>query len=108
MALNISYKTNGNEFVIKVTGQINILNAAEFEKELFSAIQDQSKDFVLDFTGLEFISSAGLSVLLLCAKNLVQNNKKFTCLLSSDSRIKDIFRLTGFYSVINIEEGRKI
>lgn len=104
MSLKISYQTSENEVRIKVVEQISISNADELEKVLISTIQDRSKNFVLDFTELDYISSAGMRVLIICAKELALDNKKITCFLSNKSKIKNIFYLAGLYSVLNIEE----
>lgn len=104
MPLKISYKTTENEIRIKVLEQINIFNAAELEEELTNAIADHTKNFVLDFTELDYISSAGMRILILCAKELALYDRKFTCLLSASSKVKNIFYLAGLYSVLDVKE----
>ncbi len=104
MPLKISYKTNENELRITISGQINISNAAEFEEELVSAIHNDGKNYVLDLADLDFISSAGMRVLILCSKNLAKHDKKITCLLNSQSRVKDVFLMAGLYYVMDIKE----
>ncbi|HBM17484.1 MAG TPA: anti-anti-sigma factor [Lentisphaeria bacterium] len=104
MLLNISITSTGNEIRVKVAEQINFSNAAAFDQELLSVYGDTSKNIILDFTELDYISSAGLRSLIMCSKELAVNNKKLRCVLKKSSKIKNIFYLAGLYSVLNIEE----
>lgn len=83
-----------------ISGRIDSTNAKEFEDELFSALNDTGADITLDGDGLEYISSAGLRVFLKLKK---QTGKNIT-LLNVSKDVYDIFDVTGFANLINVEK----
>ena len=65
--LDIKKTVNGNELVIVMTGRLDTLTAPQLEEELSASI-DSAENLVFDFSELEYISSAGLRVLLSAQK----------------------------------------
>ncbi|MBR6399646.1 MAG: anti-sigma factor antagonist [Firmicutes bacterium] len=82
---------------VKLTGRIDANNAKQFENELFAAAGGES--ITLDASGLEYISSAGLRVLLKLKKT---SGKVSVINVSSD--IYDIFSVTGFDNILDIKK----
>lgn len=107
MSLEISTKIESAKAILKASGQINISNTSEFEKELSPLLKYNDKDIIIDFTELDYISSAGMRILIMNAKKLAHDNKKFVCLLNPESKVKDIFYISGLYFVLNVEEVNK-
>ncbi|WP_035240675.1 STAS domain-containing protein [Desulfobacter vibrioformis] len=90
-----------NALVISVAGKIDASNSTEIEKEIAASTATVQKIVILDLQGLEYMSSAGLRVVLISAKNL--KAKKQDLLISGlQGPVKDVFELSGFYSIFKI------
>lgn len=88
-----------------VEGSINSANAAEFG-EGFAGLPGDAESIVIDVTKLEYISSAGLRVLLSLKKRC--GSKDFR-IVGASSEVMDIFNMTGFSDIMDIEPAcRKI
>jgi len=94
--------------VIHVEGQLAAVTVAEFEKEVFSLIQQTVQHVLIDFKKLDYISSQGLRSLLILAKEQKLKEKKLA-LCCLNETINDVFRISGFDTIISvyptIEEG---
>ncbi len=91
--------------VISAVGQVHGTNAREFHDELSNEVMTSGELVVLDLEKLSYINSAGLRSILLVAKTLRENKKKFVLCSLSDS-IKGIFKIAGFERIIEIFESR--
>ena len=98
MNINIE-KTNGAT-VIALEGRLDTTTAPELEK----AINDEGevlKSLVLDFKGVDYISSAGLRVLLTAQKKMnVQGSME---LRNVSEAVMDVFEMTGFADILVIK-----
>lgn len=83
--------------MIKLHGRIDTSNAAEFEKEMMGLV---SPDMVLDAAELEYISSAGLRVLLKLRKQL----GKPVQILNVSPDVYEIFEVTGFTDLLDVRK----
>ena len=98
MNINIE-KTNGVT-VIKLDGRLDTTTAPELEK----AINDEGDaltNLVLDFGGVDYISSAGLRVLLTAQKKM--NAQGSMELRNVSEAVMDIFEMTGFAEILVIK-----
>lgn len=87
--------------VITLSGRIDSTSSSEFEKKLVSTIDAGTKSMVIDFLNVQFISSAGLRVLLLAAKKVKPyGGKVFLSNLSAG--VKEVFDISGFSSLFSI------
>lgn len=92
---------HGDELVVSLSGRLDTLTAADLDK--FMKEEEIKEDLVaLDFTELEYISSAGLRVLLAIKKMLDADNKKLE-IRNINAVIKEVFTVTGFINVLNIK-----
>jgi anti-sigma B factor antagonist len=88
--------------VVKVTGRLDSFTAPKLAEEL-AKINDQGRfKIVLDFTGLDFISSAGLRVLIASLKNCKRYNRGDVVVAGLSSAIQTVFELAGFHRIIKI------
>ena len=88
--------------VVKVVGRLDTNTAPELEK----AIADETKSVKVinfDFEGLDYISSAGLRVVLMLHKTMSGNGGKFIVSHPKDE-VMEVFDMTGFSGFLNIEE----
>ncbi len=93
---------NGTETIISLSGQLDTLSATEFEKEIQNVIQGDSKNIILNGEELTYISSAGLRLLLTLQKGMIAKGGTLR-LKNIRKEIMDIFNITGFSSILNIE-----
>ena len=92
-------RVDGN-VIAKAVGRVDGANALEFQNALRAAISDDD-DVILDLEGLSYVSSAGLRVFLLMAKEVGRRKRRFSICSLSDS-IDKVFTISGFDKVIQI------
>lgn len=98
--MTIEKNLNGNELTIKLTGRLDTTTAPQLEAELKQNINGVEK-LALDFATLEYLSSAGLRVLLAAQK--VMNKQGEMIIRNVNETIAEIFEVTGFSDVLTIE-----
>ena len=98
--LDINKAINGNECVISLKGRLDTLTAPQLEEELNACI-DSAENLVFDFSELEYISSAGLRVLLSAQKT--KNAGGSMTVKNVSEEIREIFDVTGFSDILTIE-----
>lgn len=88
--------------VIKVTGRVDSATSPQLA-EVIAKINDQGRyKLVMDFSGLDFISSAGLRVLIATLKNSRRYNRGDLVLAGLPENIHSVFDLAGFTSIFKI------
>ena len=98
--MTIEKNVNGTEMNIKVIGRLDTVTAPQLEAEFKQNIGGVEK-LVLDFAGLEYLSSAGLRVILAAQK--VMNKQGEMILRNVNETINEIFEVTGFIDILTIE-----
>jgi anti-sigma B factor antagonist len=88
-------------FVLGLKGRLDSNTSDDFEKKLLGLILAGETRLVLDFKDLDYISSAGLRVLLKAAKELKRNNGRLA-FCSLKDYIREIFELSGFVTFFPI------
>lgn len=95
---------------IEISGRLDAVSAVEADKEFNTILEANKSKLLIDLKGLEYISSAGLRVLLVVAKRIQQKGGKVT-LCSLVENVKEVFEISGFSSIFKIftstEEGTK-
>ena len=98
--MTIEKKINGEEVTLIVSGRLDTQTAPELENELDSILSGL-KELVFDMTNLEYVSSAGLRVILKAQKAMnTQGSMKLTGVNDS---IMEVFDITGFLDILTIE-----
>ena len=98
--MNIVKEANGSALHLKVEGRLDTTTAPQLEAELKSSISGVT-ELVLDFAGLEYISSAGLRVLLSAQKGMKKQGKMVV--RNVNDTIMEVFEVTGFSDFVTIE-----
>ena len=98
--MNISTKKEGGILEIALEGRLDTMTAPELEAELNSTLQD-ADSLVLDFSKLEYISSAGLRVLLSAHKAM--SGKGGMKVTNVNEIVREVFEVTGFADILTIE-----
>ena len=96
----IEKNLNGTELTVAITGRLDTTTAPQLEAELRQNITGVEK-LVLDFATLEYLSSAGLRVLLAAQK--VMNKQGEMVIKNVNETINEIFEVTGFIDILTIE-----
>lgn len=96
--MNIDIQTQGEAIVAAVHGRVDTLTAPAFEKDLAGALNGQEKLLVVDLAGLEYISSAGLRVILGAAKKMKAKGGEVRLAATAGS-VKKVFQISGFFSM---------
>ncbi len=98
--MKINKKQEGSKLVIALEGRLDTTSAPDLEKELKTSL-DGVTDLTLDLTNLDYISSAGLRVLLSAHKTMMkQGQMKVT---NASEIVKEVFEVTGFCDILTIE-----
>lgn len=98
--MNIEKITEGKNLTITLSGRLDTTTAPKLEAELKQNISGV-EELVLDLAGLEYLSSAGLRVLLAAQK--VMNRQGSMVVKNANETIMEIFEVTGFVDILTIE-----
>ena len=96
--MHIEKQRNQNKLTLTLEGRLDTTTAPMLEAEL--STMDGVTELVLDFAKLEYISSAGLRVLLATQK--VMNKQGSMVIKNVNEVIMDIFQITGFIDILTI------
>ena len=98
--MTIEKNLNGTELTIAITGRLDTTTAPQLEAEFKQSITGVEK-LVLDFASLEYLSSAGLRVLLAAQKAM--NKQGEMIIRNVNETINEIFEVTGFIDILTVE-----
>ncbi len=98
--MNIQKNVNGTTLEVAVEGRLDTTTAPKLEEELRSIVVGIT-GLVFDFEKLEYISSAGLRVLLAMQK--IMNKQGKMRLKNVDEMVMEVFEVTGFADILSIE-----
>lgn len=100
--VNISIDTNikGNEFIIGISGEIDLNTVDTLDKALQDGI-NQKKDILIDMNNVRFIDSTGIGLLVQTYKILKQEGKQIT-ILNAKENVKKVFKITCLEETFNM------
>lgn len=99
--MNINITRDGNELTVELEGRLDTLTSPDLEEELEDKIEGIEK-LVFDLGGLEYISSAGLRVLVGAAQAIDENDGDMV-IRNLTVPVRDVFDVTGFSDAFDIE-----
>ena len=99
--MNITKNMNGGVLEIAAEGRLDTGTAPQMENELKSSIEN-ADSVVFDFAKLDYISSAGLRVLLSANKEMLKKGKKPVKIINANEIVKEVFDVTGFSDILDI------
>lgn len=98
--MTIEKNANGNKLILTLCGRLDTTTAPALDAEFEQSLAGVEK-LVLDFDKLEYLSSAGLRVLLTAQKTM---NKQGEMIITNvNDTIMEIFEITGFVDILCIE-----
>ena len=98
--LNVNQKSNGSELTINLAGRLDTTTAPQLDDVVKQSL-DGVTELIFDTEGLEYVSSAGLRVLLSAQK--IMNKQGEMKLIHVNEAIMEIFEVTGFSDILTIE-----
>jgi anti-anti-sigma factor len=101
--MEIATRKEGGATVVSVKGRVDAVTAPEFEKGLSALMAGGDCTLVLNFSDLEYISSAGLRSILTTAKQLKAKDGKMI-FAGLKGPVKDVFKISGFGSIFKLFE----
>ncbi len=97
--MTLNTNLDGTTLTIEIIGRLDTTTAPVLEEEITKSISG-IKTLVLDFGQLEYISSAGLRVLLKSQKTMSKQGKMI--IVNASETIREVFELTGFMDILTL------
>ena len=98
--LNITKNLDDTKLTVQLEGRLDTTTAPQLEESMKESINGVT-ELIMDFENLEYISSAGLRVLLSCQK--IMSKQGSMKVVHVSDLIKEIFEVTGFIDILTIE-----
>ena len=99
--MEVKFNKQDSNLTVVISGNIDTVTAPELDAKLQENITGV-KDLVLDFAAVDYISSAGLRVILMANQQLEDADGTMTIKNANDD-VRDVFEMTGFDSLLNLE-----
>ena len=99
--MNIQKEQNGTELTIALSGRLDTNTAPLLERELAELTHGTIQSLIFDFSAVEYISSAGLRILLFAQKTMTKLGSMKV--INANSQIMEVFDITGFSDFLTIE-----
>ncbi|MUT67118.1 STAS domain-containing protein [Paenibacillus sp. NEAU-GSW1] len=104
--MNIETQEVNGITVLPLEGRLDGNNATVAEQTFLKLLAEGKQQFVFDFSGLQYISSAGLRVILVAAKKLRATNGRMVC-ASLGEQVLDVFEMSGFTAILEMAVTRE-
>lgn len=99
--MNISETRSGEVIQLKIDGRVDTTTSPQLQNAILQAFQKGNK-LVLDFSGVEYVSSAGLRALLIGQKTANSKGGSMTLVQVADA-VLQVFKMSGFSGILHIE-----
>ena len=100
--MNIKKKKSGSTLTVIISGRIDTTTAPEVDSSINASL-DGVQSLILDFTGVNYVSSAGLRVLLALQQKMMSRDGMKLVGVNDD--VNDVFEVTGFDEILTYEKG---
>jgi stage II sporulation protein AA (anti-sigma F factor antagonist) len=104
--MQVKEEREGDALILCLQGRLDSANAKALEAALLAPVQAGEKLVVLDLSTLDYISSAGLRVVLIAAKQQKAKQGRFA-LCGLRDEIREVFEISGFAKILDIRPTRK-
>ena len=99
--MEVKFNKQDSTLTVAISGNIDTVTAPELDTKLQENLSDV-KDLILDFAAVDYISSAGLRVILMANQQLEDADGTMTIKNANDD-VRDVFEMTGFDSLLNLD-----
>ena len=100
--MTIEKKENGSEITLLPAGRLDTTTAPQLEEQI-NAVSEGAERLILDFQDLDYLSSAGLRVLLSAHKAFMKRGNGEMIIRHVNETIQEVFEVTGFMDIFNVE-----
>ena len=100
--LNVEKKLEDGALLIALEGELDTLSSPDFE-DLLEPLLAEARSLTLDFEKLDYISSAGLRVLLAAEQAMEEKGAEQVRIVNISDAIRDIFEITGFADILALD-----
>ena len=100
-SMEIAEQKSSDVVTLRLSGRLNSTTALAFEEKILGRIESGERHVVIDLAQLDYISSAGLRVIILAGKRLSAENGKMV-LCSLTDRVREVFDIAGLSSIFSI------
>ncbi|WP_042163933.1 STAS domain-containing protein [Paenibacillus gorillae] len=104
--MNIETQDINGITVLPLEGRLDGNNASIAEQAFLQQVAEGKQQFIFDFSGLQYISSAGLRVILVAAKKLRASKGRMIC-ASLGEQVLDVFEMSGFTNILEMAATRE-
>jgi anti-sigma B factor antagonist/stage II sporulation protein AA (anti-sigma F factor antagonist) len=101
IGLDIKVEKVGNKIILRVTGRLDVASSPFLEKKLHAVIEENNSNVLIDFSKIDYLSSAGLRLLISTTKQL-KTKKGFLALFAISDEVFEIIKMAGLEHVLNI------
>lgn len=99
--MTIKKKAEGEKITLELEGRLDTSTAPSLEQEIKDSVTGEIRELILDFRGLQYISSAGLRVLLAAQKKM--NRQGSMVVKNANDMVTEVFQVTGFIDILTVE-----
>jgi anti-sigma B factor antagonist len=99
--MKVKFNKQDSTLTVAISGNIDTVTAPELDTKLQENLSG-IKDLILDFAAVDYISSAGLRVILMANQQLEDADGTMTIKNANDD-VRDVFEMTGFDSLLNLD-----
>jgi anti-sigma B factor antagonist len=100
-SMEITEQKSAGVVTLRLSGRLDTTTAQAFEDKILGRIESGERHVVIDLAQLDYISSAGLRVIVLAGKRLSAANGKMV-LCSLKDRVREVFDIAGFSAIFTI------
>ena len=100
--MKVEISQTDNQVMVSIEGRLDTVTSSEFEKTVSPYFTTPAIELVLDFAAMEYISSAGLRVVLMAHKSITAKGGKFI-IRNLNNEVRSVFDMTGFSRILTIQ-----
>ena len=106
MEIELTEEYQGSALIVKITGRLDAISAPQVDKKVSGLIDMENKYILMDFSGVDYLSSAGMRLLLSATKRLKSQNGKFIiCNINDD--VLEVLKMAGFDRILSLAGTRE-
>lgn len=98
--MTITKSTENGKVILELEGRLDTSTAPSMEQEIKDSVTGEVKELILDFKGLQYISSAGLRGLLAAQKKM--NRQGSMVVKNANDMVTEVFQVTGFIDILTV------
>lgn len=101
--VNIREEKSGDVLILRLKGRLDAISTPGAEKKVFDFINTGQYKLILDFSGIDYISSAGMRMLLSTTKKL-KGMSGHLVICNITNNVMDVFKMSGFDHVLELSK----